>query len=207
MPHPFGHSNGEECLETLHPPIESLRVRIPECQAPGTVTGVSTLAIDWGDVPNWVSAITTLGALVAAGWIVKIELRRDGRLDEARQRGHQADLIAVWHEVSMRPTSPGHTSTKRPGIRITNGSALPVSRMLIEVSYQGWRVASETLQTVPPGEIVIDYPKPSIPDELRPTDGSGMRYEDFELSIEFADTANIRWRRDSDGYLQRADKD
>jgi hypothetical protein len=82
---------------------------------------VTVLAIDWGDVPTWVGAITTLGALIAAGVLIRVELRRDHREQGRLERNEQADKVAAWFDDESGK------------ILIRNGSSLPIYNVRVWV--------------------------------------------------------------------------
>lgn len=140
-------------------------------------------AIDWGDVPTWISAITTLGALVAAGVIVYLEVRRDRRAAEQRAREDQANSVAAWHS----------TETDGHHILVRNGSTLPVYRVVVGVVHNRG-VTHEAVRMIPPGDFRIPFPE-EIEDWPPHTD----------LRLWFTDTAGRSWRRRADGRLRQVE--
>lgn len=138
-------------------------------------------AIDWGDVPTWISAITTLGAFIAAGTVVYIELRRDKRHREAADRAEQADRVAVWHEAKPRSR-----------VVILNGSPLPIHTVTVTFIHNGTAVHAAVDGPVPPGEHRIP-----IPGVIGPNAGTAG------MAIWFDDTAGRSWFREADGTLMR----
>lgn len=74
----------------------------------------------WGDVPGWIEALATVGALIAAivavraFWrVLGIEQARERDRLVERERGQQADQVAAWLSV-------------KPALTVLNGSSLPV---------------------------------------------------------------------------------
>lgn len=146
----------------------------------------------WGDLATWVTAIVTLGALVAAiaavrrsGKLLQIEQdrdqardKRDAELREAAERAEQADLVAAWPEdvEDFGPLS----------VRLTNGSSLPVYDVELEfVGPSG--VETEKAGLLPPGTQLHDWPQGMH-------DGEGT-LADFRVALRFRDTAGRVWRR------------
>lgn len=151
-------------------------------------------AIDWGDVPTWVSATTTFLALAAAGFIVLIELRRDKRAVTARERAEQADQVAVW-KAQTRPSGPK--------LLVHNGSNLPIYQVQVRLRHpvDGVRSLLQEGQ-LPPGDHGYDYP-----DEVLAYDELGNltldSSDEWEHEIQFVDTASRAWKRWGDGVLTR----
>lgn len=141
----------------------------------------TVLAVDWGDVPTWISAITTLGALIAAAVLIGVEVRRDRRGIQQAERQDQADKVAAWKQ--------GSRSTRH--ILVRNGSQLPIYKVLVLVVYsRGSKVLR--VDSVPPGDHPLTFPDsmPGDPDAV-------------DLELYFTDTAGRAWLRDSDGRLER----
>lgn len=157
------------------------------------------LVVDWGDIPTWISALTTLGALVAAGWVVRIELRREeqaviARADEraARERSEQADNVAAWPDWNR----------DRPAILIRNGSQLPIYNVRLEFT-SGAR-SPRRIQPMPmlaPGDHHAAYPGDIVSD-----DGTG-NFSDtshlWNVRLRFVDSAGRDWVRDEYGILRK----
>ena len=164
--------------------------------------------VDWGDVPTWVAAITTLGAFLAAAWVVKIELRRDsGRRREleaqqdAAERAEQADRVAGWtawlddapareDEVSLRPTAGW-------AIVLRNNSQLPIYdvRLILLIPQGGTDeqvVEVRQMSVVPPGTKEIPWPEEA--------EGTASA-EHVRTAIMFRDAAGRTWQRNEFGVL------
>lgn len=155
------------------------------------------MTTDWGDVPTWISAITTLGALAAAGWVVAIELRRDNRATKARESAEQADLVAAWL------TSDDDSDTY--WVNLQNGSPLPVYdvRVLL-MPEQAVREGNPkrigewipTIPVVPPGTLRLVW-EPEVDQPWKTK---------WEAAVSFRDAASREWLRDGDGRLLRRDE-
>jgi hypothetical protein len=134
---------------------------------------MTLVAIDWGDVPTWVSAITTLGALIAAGIVVHIEMRRDKQSRALREQEEQAGAVAAWPGEVGNLKSEDH-------LVIRNGSQLPVYRVVVSVAHRH-------------GTFHI-----SFPEELDDDDPGSV-----DVVLSFTDAAGRGWRRRADGRLRR----
>jgi hypothetical protein len=95
--------------------------------------------INLGDLPTWVAALGTVGALGAALWQINTERqRRHEREEQERAEQHlaQARLIAAVRGP-IRPAGE-FTRDGQTGIDLINGSAEPVYRLVVAiVSIQG----------------------------------------------------------------------
>lgn len=165
---------------------------------------MSTLAIDWGDIPTWVSAITTLGALIAAGWVVRIELKRDDRALTARASAEQADKVAAW---------PGGRRAGTYFIVLRNSSDLPIYDVAVFAARADSGgpppMAIERLDLLPPGDREIPFFVTKEPRFTATRVGFDEPIVDDEqkwlVVLEFSDSAGRRWRRDNRGRLERKD--
>lgn len=166
-------------------------------------------AADWGDVPTWLNAIVTTGALVAAAiaaraaWAV-LGFQRDteSKRGEAEERAAQADLVAAWHDTWR----VGRSATLRSrGAVLLNQSPLPVYELTVAfLGPDNIKRASVTLPVVPPGEQKVSWPyelrTPAGQDEHRvPLYVESL--SEFSVAIDFRDTAGRLWYRDRDGRL------
>lgn len=172
--------------------------------------------IDWGDVPTWISAITTALALIAAFTVVTIELRRDKARRVAEERGRQADGVTAWYE--NRPGEVGIRggptwSVPRWVAVVQNDSPLPIYNVLVTFYVMDssgkllTMFVSPRLLLVKPGEELVDPPS-NLSDSLTENDGDGDgdrkgQQTQVGVSITFRDTAGIKWVRHHDGRLAR----
>lgn len=154
------------------------------------------MTIDWGDVPTWVGAITTLGALIAAGMVLRVEMRRDRDAAEDRARSEQAMFCAAW---------PGLTARGGHVVFFRNGSQLPVYDVRITIRNEEGRVleVGDTERIQPPGERTYGWPN-----EVFDVDELGDRIRDnreqWFPECSFTDAAGRVWFRDWKGTLLRA---
>lgn len=179
-------------------------------------------ALDWGDVPTWVTAGTALVALAAAiiaaraSWaVLKLERVREDRAvraEQARQdreaREAQADRVAAWYrcfypeDPLLRPGKSGHW-----GAHIRNGSALPVYDLRVDfVGPDGTtRAHGDPIAVVPPGD-VHSHPEGRQALLAHEHDEAGVLTwletgDQIRLRIKFRDAAGRHWSRDESGVL------
>jgi hypothetical protein len=176
-----------------------------------------------GTVPEWISAIATVGALIAA-WLAGttakrlygVESDRDATAAEQRER-HDADLVHAW-------TTAVHRDGTRPryGLIVKNGSSSPVFDVTIQsttgIPFEGGhkRAWPVDLAMLPPGEYfvtTVPYPDTNTGEDGIPEPTSGldgtirpvMKKRDWAVSrIHFTDASGRHWQRDKDGVLTRA---
>lgn len=153
---------------------------------------------DWGDVPTWISAVTTAGALAAAAWVVVIELRRERRSEEA-SRSEQAAKVAAWCEhVDYRHprvyefSGGGDPEVVGWGLTIHNGSDLPVYEAVVGVAAETSR-SLVLVGALPPG-----YRRVPMPEDVTILDA---KYGSASLTVSFRDAAGTRWIRGASGCL------
>lgn len=186
--------------------------------------------MNFGDVPTWVAAIGTVGALVAA--LIQINTERNRRHaqeanDRAERRLAQARLVAAFlgsEETRGRP-DPGDVglSRRRSGdggrtpIYVVNGSAEPVYEPVVGlVAIQGaaprtmeqWldarrdsSNATETYRPIPITTASILPPGQSVV-WIQGTGWSAHLSGRSSAEIAFTDRAGIPWVRRSNGELK-----
>lgn len=162
---------------------------------------------------DWITALTALGALIAAVWagltskrLYEIEAKRDVVSDERRAR-QQAAGIAAW--CVFCPES------ERRGLLLHNSSDAPVFDVEVLSTYAPSQKASPVMQRplvltlLPPGDYVADehptfgwtFPdeRVAVPGTVRPvTKNSGW----MVTAVRFTDAHGIRWERKG-GLLSR----
>jgi arabinogalactan oligomer/maltooligosaccharide transport system substrate-binding protein len=167
---------------------------------------VAQIAVSWGDVPGWIEAIATFGALVFAaaaavstGRILRLESERDRVASEARReqerrmRRAQAALVSAWWgEVEGRPRSV-------PGVYVRNASEAPIyqAHLTLVAPDDGHSGYWKTQRLViPPGEaehIPVDLAGLAI--------GADFGNSERRVKLTFTDAAGVRWARDEYGHL------
>lgn len=156
-----------------------------------------TLQVSWGDVPAWVSAVSTLFALMFAATALVVSRRsfliesaRDQVNEAARHeqaafaRRAQAALVSAWWE-SAEP----HGDT---GAFVRNASNAPVYQAHLTVlGIDGWTPSAKIhTQVLPPGDEARFFP-------VAATGVEGPRRVQFC----FTDAAGVRWMRNPYGRL------
>lgn len=159
-----------------------------------------------GSVAEWVSALATVGALIAAVYAGKVarnlfdlETKRDDAVHQL-QRQEQARQVSAWAVVD-----PDEGTS---GIEIVNSSSSPVYDVEIQATKSDGSTAPPLdLALLPPGRFYstagVERFYWSIPDPsdspLRPVSKTdGWRVQ----QLTFRDSANIRWTRHASGHLE-----
>jgi maltose-binding protein MalE len=182
------------------------------------IPGVLGMAssINWGDVPNWLSASVSLAALsfaVAAVLVARRTYQRESERDlvnaEARRkqdefvRRAQAALVSAWWaKEDVHLTGKAESSW---AVHLRNASDTPVYKVHVTIVGMGShakRIAFE-LPLVPPTNIPAIYPIDIS--EIKANsdlDVTSFPMGDFRVSLRFTDAAGVRWIRDEYGYLR-----
>ncbi len=151
-----------------------------------SLIGTSRIVLHWGDVPSWVAAIGTVGALIVALYLGVRELIR-ARVDRERA---DASQVTGWLDIGEID------GVQRVRVLVCNKSGAASTKILAKVLDLTGAVTEVTpvfINGVPPtGEPVVrgvDVPLPSEPDQ-----------EHYRLdSLQFTDGAGIRWDRSMSG--------
>lgn len=156
-----------------------------------------------GTVPDWIAAIGTAGALMAAVVVLAFEVASRRRERETIRR-KQAELVAVW----LRSADPGRRE-RTPGAagvgdddrkewlvyraHVLNRSDLPVFAALVRAEWDDLPGSHHTVvHTIAPGATLdVDVRVAS-----RPVISSFPR-----VSIGFRDVGGLVWHRWDDGTL------
>jgi hypothetical protein len=111
-----------------------VRLRVPYASVM-----VATAQIHLGDLPTWLAALGTVGALAAALWQISTERkRRHEREEQAREERHLAQARLIAAVMGPEEESGGLAVPERTGIDLINGSPEPVYRLVVAiVSIQG----------------------------------------------------------------------
>lgn len=153
--------------------------------------------LNWGDVPTWVTAFGTVGAVVVALYLAG----RDSRQRARERRRHQADNITGWLEFQSHPDQPPTLS-----LTILNGSSQLAYRVIASlVPVRGtappdWRNKGnhepkdfrEFVGELRPGTTTraIEYP-------------GGGSFIRWAVELTFRDAAGQVWLRSADGRLNQ----
>ncbi len=167
--------------------------------------------IDWGDVPTWISGVSTVGALVAAvvagvaaTKLLRVEQNRDRNREVAREREH-VERVVAWHEpVPSDPNDPD--SPRTWGVALDNGSGLPLYQVHVEFSpvQRNRGQVNVVLEIIPPGRWLLSgrvlYPRP---DQPQWAGADGLPWEVYSIGLQFTDATGRTWRRDLHGILAK----
>jgi arabinogalactan oligomer/maltooligosaccharide transport system substrate-binding protein len=160
-------------------------------------------AVQWGDVPAWISAVATAGAfagaIVAAKAAYKLyniesardqEAARERRLDQARR-------ISVWYGLTIyREDLPGGKSRKFWKATVRNSSELPVYAVRVEF-HEAVAQEGSPSTSVEPNHTDI----PLLPPETIQIDAPDDSKHDYMVAVRFRDAGGIVWYRDTQGLL------
>ncbi|MEU1641411.1 hypothetical protein [Micromonospora zamorensis] len=180
--------------------------------------------IDLGDLPGWIQAVTTIGALAFA-WIAaksalnlyRIESARDEHRARA-ERESQASRVCVWMEPDLHAPvdeievefTPGRYEKVRerqwrPLTNVKNGSELPVYAVTVYFYREDMLKNGETEErhdifnypVIPPGGGLTIHTS----DDLQQPPFYGPADHAFRVEMSFRDAANNEWHRHPDGKL------
>jgi hypothetical protein len=166
-------------------------------------------------VPDWITAVSTLGAFLAAltaAVLASIVYWHD----RGARRAEQANRVAAWVEwpgslgnlrlyqdstdlyPAYEPLEADAPDQLGHACILLNTSPLPVYEVVLDYSlYEvGGRPAGSTMDSVPllpPGKHVLRLP----PGATATAERGGM----IRVAIMFKDTANRMWHREVDGHL------
>jgi arabinogalactan oligomer / maltooligosaccharide transport system substrate-binding protein len=176
----------------------------------------ASAGVNWGDVPTWVSAGVTLGALIFAVAAVlvarrafRLELERDRVNAEIRQRQDayvrrsQSALVSAWwgsaDESHARSRSAGAW-----GAFLRNASETPIYKANMTIVGGGNQAGPKVMEfpVVPPTRQPVFHSVTMS--RAAPVAGQrGARAApDCKVSLRFTDAAGIRWVRDEYGALR-----
>lgn len=153
--------------------------------------------MQWGNVPGWIEALATVGALVAAIVAVRASWRVLG-IEQARERdrlvegerAEQADRVAAWLSLN-------------PALTVLNGSSLPVYDVEIRIyGEDGEHLTTGKWSVLAPGMLELGAVA------LEPL-GKYFRIDlatrqRGSLVMVFRDSAGRTWHRDAKGLLTKA---
>ncbi|PPI54283.1 hypothetical protein [Rathayibacter toxicus] len=174
--------------------------------------------MELGSWAEWLSAVATIGALVAASWAAVVSRRLFGiesRRDDVathRERQEQATRIAAW--CVRRDIGDEHG---RRGLAVRNVSDSPVFDLEVRSTYSTGKEQKPvelrplTLAVLPPGDFVTfghgqygwNFPveRSTVTELLSPiTKNPGWRV----IEITFTDAHGIRWRREGGSLTEIA---
>ncbi|WP_435746472.1 hypothetical protein [Nocardioides sp. SYSU DS0663] len=186
-----------------------------------------TAPASWASFPQWLEAVATGLAVVAAAVAALYAARAFG-LERARedrwqadQRRAQAALVAAWasgpsyhHDraalidgLSVRSGIDGAR------VRVRNASDIPVARVTVDVSVDLSAEGAEPMRRVSLGTHALPVLGPAVTedvvvhaDEVLTFNDPDVSFEDvvvtLRVGLSFIDAAGVLWRRNDDGRLR-----
>lgn len=172
-----------------------------------------------GNLAEWISALTALGALIAAVWaaatsgkLFRIESSRD-RTAAEREEKEQASGIASWCVKVIRGKQA--ESGAANGIQVHNSSDSPVYYVEVFSTYSVSKDSAPVqrkpfrMDVLPPGDFVAEEHKTyhwTFPDQKEDVDGvvrpitKNTNWRVIESR--FTDSYGVRWCRNDSGLFK-----
>jgi hypothetical protein len=158
-----------------------------------------------GDVPNWIEAIATSGALIATIILLRKEIISH-RLDRADRRRAQASKISAW----VGPFAHDPDAFISFPISVRNSSSEPVYGLKVQVVdpnlgndgdihyFTESPFSGPDFDVLGPGETDLRTYRVQY-------GGEGRCMTDPATRMVFRDSNGVTWLRDSDGLLREID--
>lgn len=163
-------------------------------------------AIRWGDVPTWVAAIGTSGALILAVLGSNGERRTRRRREEAERRA-QARLVTVEAGIG-RSSKSGEIWTVAGYAIVHNRSDEPITDLMIKIEMRAaaeWRNYRVEPRSVPLTLPIVDaHASRTVDAPFRVPSAAppGMIGVEEAATAYFTDHAGLRWARSSNGEIE-----
>lgn len=163
----------------------------------------SFVAVSWGDVPTWISAVVSLLALTAAA-VAAVQAARVYQLERSRDLRTEAELKkrALIDKQSQAAQVCAWTAEVRDRVdaapavllAIRNASDLPIYDLVVSVLENGAPLESVEFPVLPPTDEPARRPLASASVERRGTDLLAVR-------LDFRDSSGTNWVRNESGVL------
>jgi hypothetical protein len=154
--------------------------------------------IQWGDVPTWVAALGTVGAVAVA----LVLAGRDGRRRIAQERRRQAELVTAWVTDDATTVTDQLESKVYLGLVVQNSSTQLVYQLIASlVATQGAYREDARDEDHRFRTYVGDVPPGSRRTRLE-YGGHGMSIR-LGVEIAFQDAGGRWWRRKGNGNLEQ----
>jgi hypothetical protein len=175
------------------------------------------VSIQVGDIPTWVAAIGTVGALVAALWQISNERKRriiQDAEDRAERHQSQAQLVATWIGEIEQATGSVEYDDGRTAIELLNGSAEPIYSLVVGLVYiqgsapkslEAWfklKKQSEPDHQVSPPVMILSILPPGRWRVWFPASSWGILSGRIGGEVAFTDRAGAHWIRRAKGNLE-----
>ena len=167
-------------------------------------------------MPEWISALCSMFALLAAAWaawtaarVHKLERDRDIKADEDKLKA-QAGKVAAWSAVHVDLDG----AVLAYGVVVNNGSTTPIFDVVLEAQDVPGKLRPLSLRLLPPGEYFVESHKDrsgwALADHTSTLTGFTRpitRKENWCVTrLAFRDAQNNLWSRTNAGLLERANQ-
>lgn len=156
--------------------------------------------LDWGNIPEWIGAVGTSGAVIVALFIALSDERRRAN----RERREQAEKIGVWK--THQNDGGSAKSIEQSTIHVNNTSHLPIYDVVI--SYGSAYGSGAKYAMGDDNQILVLKLPPglhNIPPRNNPITKKSANHLNEGVAISFRDSNGHFWRRDASGILQETD--
>ncbi len=155
--------------------------------------------INWGDLPTWVAAVGTVGAVIVA----LVLSGREGRRQIRAQRRHQAELVTGWLSGNSRSSSETQQMLRR--VDLQNASSQLVYHVIISLVITRGAGTIQREYGTEYRTFLGELPPGKRSTEIEHGDGGMMMR--FGIELAFRDAAGRSWLRDADGLLKEIPND
>jgi hypothetical protein len=149
------------------------------------------VAADWGNVPEWLAGVGTVGTLVYGLRLLAHERERSDRAQDDARRA-QAACLSASIETRQQQVGSIRMRMHYRVVVVSNASASPVYDVRAQVcAPQGRSYLEMFWPVIRPGEVEESIgPAPHLP-----------KRDDLLVDLWFQDAAGRHWRRDLSGAL------
>lgn len=153
------------------------------------------MSVDWGNVPTWIGAIVTSGALSVSAATLALHLRD--------RRRASAATVNAWASLA-NSAAPDALQAQ-----VRNSGAEPAYKIKLTFIIGGEESHSDEFDVIPPKELTTRPASQAAIDHwyrvltARQLPGTGVDRYLPRVRLAFTDSAGRRWERTEFGQLQR----
>jgi hypothetical protein len=173
-------------------------------------------SVSYGDLPTWVVALATTGALVAAfraalytKRLFQTELARDTRTEQRDLRA-QAEFISAWIVTQDQTIVGGFILSIDLQLRtaLLNSSTQPIYN--VKMTFSAGPVLADLTDSVDVLPPLTEFVERALPETAQAQLVARLQSssdETLRVALEFTDAAGRRWLRAADGTLSQQIQD